>query len=170
MRNRFLAVPHFARDRQIGIDDLGHALFDLGEIVGREWFLAREVVIEAVLHRGADRHLRAGKQFLHRLRQHMRRIVAQHFEAVGRVAHDQFELCVRFDCARQIPPGAVELGGDHLLGQRFGNTLSGRKRRHAIVILAHRAIGKCKGDGHVGSFAPPFTGALLSAKHETEGG
>ena len=77
------AVPHFTRDRQIAVDDLGHALLDLGEILGREGLGAHEVVVEAVLRGGAERDLRAGIELLHRLGEHMGGIVAQQFQRLG---------------------------------------------------------------------------------------
>ncbi len=86
--DRLFAVPHFAHDRQVGVDDLSHALFDLGEIVCRKRLIAREVVVEAILDRGSDRHLRAGEEFLHRLRKHMRGVMAQYFEPVSAIARD----------------------------------------------------------------------------------
>ncbi len=79
MRGGFVAIPDLALDRQIGVHDLLHARFDLGEILRRERRHAREVVIEAVFDHRADRDLRAGEELLHCLRQHVRRIVAQHF-------------------------------------------------------------------------------------------
>ena len=154
VRDRRFAVPHFALDRQIGVDDLLHALFDLLEIVRRERLVAREVVVEAVLDRRADRHLRAGKQFLHRLRQHVRRVVAQHFEAIGAVARDQVRTCgiSPTDASRSHQP-PFDLRGDDLLGQRLGNALGDRERRDAVVVATLGAVGKFDSDAHaLGSF------------------
>ena len=71
------AVPDLALDRQVAVDDLGHALLDLGEVLRRERLVAHEVVVEAVLRRGTERDLRAGIELLHRLGEHMRCVVAQ---------------------------------------------------------------------------------------------
>ena len=60
-----------------------HALLDGREVVQRERLVAGEVVIEAVLDVGADGHLRAGEQLLHRLGQHVGGVVADHLQRLG---------------------------------------------------------------------------------------
>ena len=80
---RLLAVHHLAAEGRIARDDLAHLGFDLGQIVGREGLVAREIVIEAVLDHRADRDLRAGIELLHGLRHHMRRVMADQLERFG---------------------------------------------------------------------------------------
>ena len=58
-------------------------LLDRREVLGRERALVREVVVEAVLDHRADRHLRVGKQLLHRIGEQVRRRVAEDVEALG---------------------------------------------------------------------------------------
>src|SRR3546814_4925537 len=48
----------------------------------------RKIIVKAVGGRGTKGDLGAGKQRLHRLCQHMRKIVARQFERVGLVAAD----------------------------------------------------------------------------------
>ena len=95
VRDRVVLRPDLAIDRQIAVDDLLHLRFDLREVVRRERLLAREVVVEPVLDHRPDRHLRAGEQLLHRLRHHVRRIVAQQLQPVLRVDVQQLELAHR---------------------------------------------------------------------------
>ncbi len=75
-------------ERLVARDDLAHLLFDGREIFRREWLVAVEIVVEAILDHRADGHLGAGKQFLHRLGQHMGAVMADEFEGFGIVARD----------------------------------------------------------------------------------
>src|SRR3546814_16019590 len=50
--------PFLAGDRQVALDDLGHALLDLAEILRRDRLVAHEVVVEAV--RTEERRLGKG--------------------------------------------------------------------------------------------------------------
>ncbi len=69
---RHLAPVH----GQVAPGDLGHALFDRREILGRERALVGKVVVEAVFDHRPDGHLRLGVELLHRLREQVRRGVA----------------------------------------------------------------------------------------------
>jgi hypothetical protein len=75
-----VARQDLAADLLVAIDDLGHPLLDLREVVRREGLVAGEVVIEAVLDGRADRDLRPGEQLLHRLGHHVAGVVAQGVE------------------------------------------------------------------------------------------
>jgi hypothetical protein len=81
-------VPHLLGERPVAGDDLAHPALDRREIVGRERLVTEEVVVEAVLDHRADRHLRAGKEALDRLGEHMRAVVADEFECGRIVAGD----------------------------------------------------------------------------------
>ena len=111
------AIPHRALDRQVAVDDLGHALLDLREVLGREGLVADEVVVEAVLRRGAERDLRAGEEFLHRLRQHVRRIVAQQFQRIGVARRHDADLCVAVDHMGEVDHLAVDAECEGRLGE-----------------------------------------------------
>src|SRR6185437_12602376 len=65
--DRAVALPFFACNLLVAIDDLVHALLDLHEVVRREWRGACKIVIEAGLGRGTEGHLRLGIELLHRL-------------------------------------------------------------------------------------------------------
>ncbi len=62
-----------------------------GKILGRERLVPGEVVVEAVLDHRADGHLRAGKQRLHRLGQHVRGVVPDELERARIVAGDELD-------------------------------------------------------------------------------
>ena len=76
-------------------DDLGHLLFDRGEILRREGLVAIEIVIKAVLDHRPDRDLGAGKKRLHRFGEDMRGVVANEFERAWIVAGDELDLARR---------------------------------------------------------------------------
>jgi hypothetical protein len=89
-----------------------HAFLDLLEVLGRERFTPSEVVIEAVLDRGADRDLSLGVDLLDRLRHHVRGVVAQELEPVRRRARDDLDARVAVDGPRQVAELAVDADRD----------------------------------------------------------
>ena len=112
MRDGLVARPDFAARRQIGLDDLAHLLLDFGEVFGCERHVAREVVVEAVVDRGADGHLRAGVKRLHRHGEDMRRIVPDEFQRLGVLPGDDAELRVFLHGTEQVPLLAVHFGNE----------------------------------------------------------
>jgi hypothetical protein len=105
---------HAARDRQVPRDDLAHSLLDRLEVGGCERFGTDEVVIEAVVDHRSDRHLGAGKELLDRLREEMRRRVAEHVEPGGRIRQQRLENGVLDELARDVEHGAVHPCGERL--------------------------------------------------------
>ena len=102
-----VAIPDLAHDLLVARHDLVHALLDALEILGRERLAAREIVVEAVLDRGADRHLRFRIELLDGFRHDVRRVVAQELEPVrGRARHD-LDARVVLDRQRQVLERAV---------------------------------------------------------------
>ena len=85
---RAVALPHLLGEGRVALDDLAHLRLDRGEILRRERLVAEEVVVEAVLDDRADGDLRAGEELLHRLRQHVRAVVADQLERSRVVARD----------------------------------------------------------------------------------
>ncbi len=73
-------------------DDALHLLRDGLEVFGRERLLDAEVVVEAVGDRRADAEVRLRVDPLHRLREHVRRGVAEDVQAVGAVDRDRLDL------------------------------------------------------------------------------
>ena len=148
MRDRFVARPHLAPRRQIGRDEFLHLRFDLGQIVGRERIVPREVVEEPILDIGTDGHLRAGIERLHRLRQKMRAIVPDEVERVGLVLQrDDRDFRVVADRQVEIGRPPVDLDRERGLGEAgtdgSGNLRAGNARRER----SHRAVGQ--GDTNV---------------------
>ena len=76
--------------------------------------LAREVVVEAVLDRGADRDLSLGIELLDGLGHDVRGVVAQQLEPVRRRARDDLDACVVLDRQRQVLERAVDPNGDRV--------------------------------------------------------
>jgi hypothetical protein len=61
-----------------------------------------EVVVEAVLDHRADRHLRLGKQLLHRVGKQVRRRVAQDLQAVGLLLGHDGQCVIGRDAVTQV--------------------------------------------------------------------
>ena len=78
-----VARHDLARNRLVFLGELGHFLLDGDEVFGGERPLVREVVIETVFDHRADRHLRVGKEFLHRVREQMRGGMTQQVQTFG---------------------------------------------------------------------------------------
>ncbi len=134
------AVPDLARDRQVAVDDLGHALLDLGEVLGRERLLAHEVVVEAVLRRRAERDLRAGIELLDRLGQHMRRIVAQEFQGLGVARRHDADLGVVIDDVGEVGQLAVDAQRQRRLGEAGADRGGDLGAAHRFVEGPDRAV------------------------------
>ena len=82
----------------------------LREILGRERLGLGEVVVEAVLDRGTDRHLHVGEQPLHGLRHHVRGGVPQRRER-RRIAVElagQLEMSIFFRLGHTLATGEGE--------------------------------------------------------------
>ena len=73
--------------------------------------VAHEVVVEAVLGRRAERDLRAGIELLHRLRQHVRRVVAQQLERLRIARRHDADPGVVVDDRGEVLHLAVDLDG-----------------------------------------------------------
>ena len=143
---RRLAVNDLAREGRVARDDLAHLGFDLGQIVGREGLVAREIVVEAVLDHRADGDLRAGIELLHGLRHHMRRVMADQLERLFVLAREEFDRGVGLDGSGEVGELAVEAHRHAALGERGRDRLGNFEARRAGGHLALCAIGKCQGD------------------------
>ncbi|GJE70498.1 hypothetical protein CHKEEEPN_2036 [Methylorubrum podarium] len=145
-----VARPDFLRERGIARDDLAHLRLDLREVLGRERLVLGEVVVEAVLDDGADRHLGAGPERLHRLRQHVGAVVADQFERPRVVAREELDRSVVLDDVVEVAHRAVERHGDRALGERLGDALHHGPTGHRGVVRAGVAVGEGQ-DGHDGT-------------------
>ena len=131
-----LVAGHLAaHERGVGLDDLGHALLDALEILGREGLLDVEVVVEALLDRGADRELGPREEIGHRLGQDVRARVAEDVAPLGAVEAHALDAAVGGQRRREIGEATVDPGGH----QTAGNT--GRAGAAALQRLAGGGSG-----------------------------
>ena len=80
--NRLSMGHHAAAEQLARLDDLNHRLLDLLQILGSEGLSHIKIKIEAVSNIGTNAQLRVLAVFLHRLRHHVRRRMAQHIQAI----------------------------------------------------------------------------------------
>ena len=141
MRHRFVAVPHFAHNRLIAIDDFFHAFFNRLKVVEAERHLACEVVVKAVFDNRPDGDLRAGEQLLHRFGQHMRAIMAHQFDAILIGSGNNSHLGIGLDRAGKVNHLAIDLPSERFFGQRFGNRIGKSQPVNRGVKFAGRPVG-----------------------------
>ena len=149
-RDRFIAFQHRALERGGGGDDLAHLGFDGREILRRERLVAGEVVIETILDRRPDRHLRSGIQRLHRLREDVCRIVADHLQRLGIAARDEDYGGVVLDRGGEVDQLAVELHGERGFREAGPDVRGDGGTRDRPGETARGTVGQGDG-GHVGS-------------------
>ena len=111
-------LPH---EWQVGLHDLGHARLDPPEILGRERLIAKEVVVEAVLDRRTDGHLRAGEQVLDRLGHDMGAVVPDYRQRVGILGPDQPHPGVALDRPVEVAHHAIDLHDQRGAGEALGD-------------------------------------------------
>ncbi len=155
MRDCFLARPDFTPRRQILFDDLVHPRFDLGEIVGLERGVAREIVIEAGIDGRADGDLGSRIEVLHRHGEDMRRVMADHLEGFRVLAGDDPKARVGLDGTENVPFLAIYLDGQGCLGQartdggsHVGTRHAARERHRLAVGQGDSDVGRWQGRGH----------------------
>ena len=141
-----VAVPHLARDRLVAVDDLAHARLDRRQVVQRERLVSGEVVIEAVLDIGADRHLCVGEQFLHRLGQNVGGVVADDLQRLWQVTRDDLDLAAVVQRAGEVQQLAVQLDQQSLLFQGFGDGAGDVASRHSVLERSVLAVGEFQVD------------------------
>ena len=134
------ARPRLAAERRIAGHDLAHLRLDPGQVLQAEGLVASEVVIEAILDRRPDGHLRAGKQRLNRLGQHVSRVVADGEQRVRMVAGEDFDAAAVLQRPVQVQHLAVEPDQRRLLGQRLGQASSHGAAGDAFGELPHRTV------------------------------
>jgi hypothetical protein len=142
VRNGLVARQHAAHHGLVLGRQLAHALFDRGQVFGREGALVGEVVIEAVFHHRADRHLGLGEEFFHRIRQQVRRAVADDLQAVGVLLGDDGQLRIGLDAVAQVDEAAIDLAGECRLGQARADAGGHLGHRERAGVLAAGAVGK----------------------------
>jgi hypothetical protein len=119
---RLVPSQFLADERLGGGHDLAHPGFDPGQVLGREGLFEIEVVVEAVLDRGADRVFRSGEEVADGLGQHVGRRMPEDMESVGFGRKDRFDVGVVDDGSGQIHQPAGQARGDRVrLEQRGGS-------------------------------------------------
>ena len=152
-----VARPDLLGEGFVARDDLAHLLLDHRQVFRRERRVAVEVVEEAVVDHRADGDLRAGPQRLHRLRHHMRGVVADQFQRARVLARQELDLGVLLDRVGEVGDRAVERHRDRALGERGRNALGDVETGDALGILPTRAVGKGQRDH---SMSPMLTRCL----------
>ena len=140
------AGPDFLGERFVARDDLAHLLFDRGKILRRERLVAEEIVIEAVLDRGADGHLRARPQRLHRFGQHMGAVMPDQLQRAGVVAGDEFYSRITLDRVGKVRDHAIQRHRHRALGQRRRDAPGDIEAGDVLGEFALGAIGEGEGD------------------------
>ena len=126
-RDRGAGADVLARERLARLDVLAHLGLERGQVVLGHAHAVREleVVVEAVLDRRADRDARAGIEVEHRRREHVRGVVADQLERLGRaLGHDLDPLPVG-ERTREVADVAVDLDGER--GAREAGADRGRQ-------------------------------------------
>ena len=111
---------------------------------GRERLAHLEVVVEAVLDRGADGESGALEEVENGLGEHMRRGVAENVQTFVAVECDHREIARFVERAAQIPELAVDLYGDRGSGETGPDGLGDLETGGVIGVLDHRSIGITK--------------------------
>ena len=156
---------------EVGGDHLAHARLEGLQVFGREGFVHLEVVIEAVLDRGAEADTGAGTQLAHRGGQDVRGRVAQHGERVVVPAGEDAYLGARGDRPSQVDHlvvdhgrqgGAGQSGAD--TGRDVGGAAAARRLDGAAVgephldgFVSHRSSGGLRGFGCFGTTVAEHT-------------
>ena len=128
-----VAVPDFAGNRLIALDDLTHLRLDLFQIFRLKGLIAGEVVVEAILDGRPDRDLRIGVELLDGFGHHVGCVMAQQLQRLRRFARDDLDIGVLLDDAGQITHLAIHLDGQRGLGQTSAN-------RHRHIKTGGRRI------------------------------
>ena len=137
-----VARHHCLREWLVARDDLAHALLDRREILRGERLGAVEIVVETVLDHRTDRHLSVRPQRLHRVGEHMRRVVADKLEGARIVAADELEARVPFNRVGEVDERAVAHRRDRAFGERRRDGFGDLEAGDARLKGALRAVRK----------------------------
>ena len=134
-----LGLRHLPADDDVVLDhDLLHLGLDLLEVLGREGTARIEIVVEAVLDRGADPDLDAREEALDRVRAEMRRRVPIELERVRMLRRHDLEPARRHEGAGNVEHGAVQLDAECVLcepgADRLGDGTAGGPLRNLLDL------------------------------------
>ena len=132
-----------ALELEIFLDDLLHLRLDRRQHGGVKGQIAVEVVVEAVVHGGTDRQLDFGVEALDRLRQNVRRGVAEDLLAFLVLKGVQLDLAVGGERGRQTDEFAVHGRREHLAADGFGGS---RRVVDGCARLDRNLLAVCKFD------------------------
>ena len=110
--------------------------------------LRKKIVIETVVDHRTDRDLRARPQRLHRLGEHVRRVVADEFERARVLAREKLDSSVVLDRIGEVGELAVKRHRHRALGERGRNALGDIEAGGVLRIFPTRAVGKGQRDHH----------------------
>ena len=116
-----IARQHTAHHRFVLGGQLGHALFDRGQVVGGEGALVRKVVIKAVVDHRADGDLRLREQFLDGVGQQVGGGVADQLQAIGVFGGDDGQGSVLLDAKAGVHQLAIHLAAQRGFGEASTN-------------------------------------------------
>ena len=135
-RDEVGAAPHFAAQRLVGRNDRAHLRLDRRQVlVGERAVFWRKIIVEAVVGARPEGDLGARKQRLHRLGQHVGKVVARQLQRIGFVARgDQRQRRIADKGPGQVDQFAIDPRRQRRLGQagadRRGDIGRGGARRH----------------------------------------
>ena len=140
--HRLVTRQHAALHRLVLGGQLGHALFDGGQVFQRERALVREVVEKAVLDHRADRDLGFREQLLHGVGQQVGGGMADQVQAFGVLGGDDGQRAVSLDQITGINDALAHFAGQSGLGQASADRGSHFGHRHRAGKFALGTVGK----------------------------
>ena len=143
----------------VGGDVLAHRRFDPLEVLLGDARPVREVevVVEALLDRRADRHLRAGVELHHRLGHHVRGVVADQVQRLGIAFGEDRDLGPVGQRRGEVAQLAVDADRQRGLGQARPDRRRGVGARGAVGQLERRPVGQLHRDLRRGLHRPHAT-------------
>ena len=138
----FIARQDAAHHGLVFGGQVGHFLFNRGQIVWGERSLIREVVIKAVVDHRADGHLRIGEQLFDGVGQEMGCGVANQVQTIGVLGGDDGQTAVLGDGVAGVDQAVVNLAAQSGLGQTGTNRSGDIGHRDRAGKLALRTVGK----------------------------
>ncbi len=154
--NRVGAGHDQTGDRQILLDEFGHAFLDRRQVFRGERALVGKIVVEAVLHHRPDGHLGIGEQLFDRLGQQVRGGMPDDLQAFRILVRHDGEIRVLLDAIGGIHQLAIDLAGERRARQPGTDGFGHLRHGHGVVELASGAIGQADGR-HGGDSRIPVT-------------
>ena len=132
---------HAAAEQLPRLDDLNHRLLDLLQILGGEGLSHIKIKIEAIGNIGTNAQLRVFAVFLHRLRHHVRRRMAQHIQAVRFVNENGLNGISLRQLVRKVNQRAIHAGNHNL--RIIRKELSGGGSSNLALLAGYADLNRC---------------------------